>query len=138
MRAACADPPHPKFLEDVLISVLLSSSVRDFVSRQKDRLLDCDAALLVELMRLTRLACTKPSGGQNMHQSILPEPEGEAWPVLLESVSDNLDGLLPGHFDGILGLLEDWVRGVRSSAVPDGAVHAVDVALSAVSRVEVR
>ena len=128
VRDAFRDPQHPEFLKDVLISALLSSSVRDLVSRQKDDLLDDGSRLLVELMRLTRLACTKPSGSQNMHQYILLEPEGEAWPVLLELVSDNLDSLLPRYFYDVLGLLEDWVRGVNGSTMPDGAARAVDVA----------
>ncbi len=119
------------FREDMLISVLLSDSVRDFVSRQKDRLLEDDAQLLVRMVHLMRVACTKTpdaSGDQPAHQSVLSEPEGEAWPVLLHAVDENHDRLLPRHFHLLLGLLEDWARGTKSSAIPDGAAPAVCIA----------
>ena len=119
------------FREDVLISILLSVSVGDFVSRQKDRLLEDDAQLLVKMVHLMRVACTKTpdvSGDQPTLQYMLPEPEGKAWPALLRMVNENLDRLLPRHFNQLLGLLEDWARGTKSSAMPDGAVPAVRVA----------
>lgn len=130
--AAYGDDSLPRcFREDMLISVLLSGSVGDFVLRQKDRLLEDDAQLLVKMVHLTRVACTKnpdASADQPAHQSVLSEPEGEAWPALLHVVDENHDRLLPRHFYSLLGLLEDWARGTKSSAMPDGAVPAVRIA----------
>lgn len=130
--AAYDDGSLPRsFREDVLISVLLSGSVGDFVSRQKDRLLEDDAQLLVKMVHLTRVACTKTSDAPSdrpAYQSVLSEPEGGAWPALLHAVDKNLDRLLPQHFYRLLGLLEDWARGTKYSAMPDGAVPAVRVA----------
>ena len=130
--AAYGDGSLPRiFREDVLISVLLSGSVGDFVSRQKDRLLEDDARLLARMVHLTRVACTKTpdtSGDRPAYQSVLSEPEGEAWPALLHAVDENLDRLLPRHFYRLLGFLEDWARGAKHSATPAGAVPAVGVA----------
>ena len=81
MLAVHDDDSLPRsFLDDVLISVLLSDSVRGFVLRQKDRILADDARLLVKMMHLTRVACTKmsdPSDVQPRREPALPEPEGE-------------------------------------------------------------
>ena len=61
--AAYDDGSLPRsFREDVLISVLLSGAVRGFVARQKDRMLADEARLLVKMMHLTRVACTKAPG----------------------------------------------------------------------------
>ena len=119
------------FRDDVLISVLLSGSVGNFVSRQKDRLLEDDARLFVKMLHLMRVACTKTpdvSGDQPACQSMLSEPEGEAWQVLLHAVDENHDRLLPRYSHHLLGLLEDWVRGTKSSAIPDGAAPAIRIA----------
>lgn len=120
-----------RFRDDVLISVLLSGSVRDFVSRQKDRILADDARLLVRMMRLTRVACTRapgPPDGQPRHEPMLLEPAGEAWPVLLEVIDGSLGCLLSGHYQHILDLLKCWARRHQSPTMPEGAVPAVRVA----------
>ena len=122
-------PRH--FLDDVLISVLLSGSIRDFVSRQKDRMLADDARLLVKMIHLTRVACTKApdsSDGQPRREPALPEPEGEAWPVLLEVIDGSLERLLPGHYRQILDLLERWASRAQSPTMPEGAASAIRVA----------
>ena len=110
VRAACADPPHPRFLEDVLISVLLSSSVRDFVSRQKDRLLDCDAALLVELIRLTRLLLRVLRYDENDDTwgrvfniiASVPSADGDSFQNLVEAAASDWYNLVFDKFRQIL------------------------------------
>lgn len=122
-------PGH--FLDDVLVSVLLSGSVGDFVSRQKDRMLADDARLLVRMMHLTRVACTKapgPPDGRLGREPAPPEPEGEAWPVLLEMIDGSIERLLPGHYGQILKLLKRWATRAQSPTMPEGAVPAVRVA----------
>ena len=118
--------PH-SFSEDVLISLLRSDSVEDFVSRQKDHLLEDDAQLLVKMVRLTRVACTKTpdaSSDRPARQSMLMEPDGKAWPTLLKVITDNLESLLPAHTAPILDLLEGWSRGVVSSPALAGINQA--------------
>ena len=123
-------PTH--FRNDVLVSVLLSHSARDFILRQKNQLLADDARLLIRLIHLARVACRKAPkrvDGQIMPLSVLLEPEGEAWPTLLETVADEFDRLLPTHTEPILGLLEDWSHGaVMNSQMPDGAIPVGQIA----------
>ena len=120
------------FRDDVLVSTLLSLSAADFISRQKAQLLANDANLLVRLIHLARVACKKTP--KWLHDlvtppSVLLEPEGEAWPILLDTVADELDHLLPTHTAPILGLLEDWVQGASTeSPTPNGTIPAGKVA----------
>ncbi len=124
----------PHFRDDVITSVLLSRSARDFVSRQRDKLLADEAALLVRLIHLTRVACmTVPQWrvSQDTPPSVLLEPEGEAWPVVLQEVADGLDQLSPAHTGAVVGLLEDWARGANlCSPLPDGAAAAGKIAFT--------
>ena len=120
------------FRDDVLVPILLSHSAGDFVSRQKGQLLANDAELLVRLIHLARVACKKtPKWLHNLitPPSMLLEPDGEAWPVLLETVADELDYLLPRYTGPILGLLEDWSQGASTdSPTPNGTIPAGSVA----------
>ena len=120
------------FRDDILTSVLLSSSARDFVSRQRDQLLADGSILLVRLIHLTRVACkTVPRwlNDQNTLPSALLEPVGEAWPAVLQAVANGVDGLLPSHTGAVVGLLEDWSRGASwLSPLPEGAMPAGRIA----------
>ena len=123
-------PQH--FRDDVLVSMLHSDSAGDFILRQKGQLLANDAELLVRLIHLTRVACKKTP--KWLHDLIAPpsvllEPEGEAWPFLLETVAGELDHLLPEYLGPILGLLEDWSQGASTECpTPDGTIPAGRVA----------
>ena len=131
----CNDASLPQhFRDDVLTSILLSPSARSFVERQRGQLLANNASLLVRLIHLTRVACKGVPRWLNdpgTPPSILLEPEGEAWPAVLETVADNVDSLLPEHTGAIVGLLEDWSLGANwRSPLPDGAVAAGKIAFS--------
>lgn len=120
-----------RFRDDVLIPVLLSDSVKDFVSRHKDRMLADDAHLLVRMMHLTQVVRTKAPGLSDespRHKSMLLEPEGEAWPVLLEVIDGSLERLLPRHYGQILEMLTCWARRYQSPTIPDGSIPAISVA----------
>ena len=125
-------PQH--FCDDVLVSVLLSHSARDFILRQKDQLLTDDARLLIRLIHLARVACKKAPkrlGVPIMPLSVSLEPEGEAWTALLETVADERDRLMPTHIEPILELLEDWSHGVSmNSSMPDKAIQIGQIACS--------
>ena len=119
------------FIDDVLVSLLLSDSASKFISDKKDIILKDDASLLIQLVRLACVACTKfdkPSSDHTTDTSRLFVPDGEVWPILLQTVYDNLDCLLPKYYYEILELLEVWVQGTRILAVPDGATPAISVA----------
>ena len=121
-----------RFCDDVLVSVLLSRFARDFILHQKDRLLSDGARLLIRLIHLARVACKKAPqrlDAPTMPLSVLLEPEGEAWLALLETVADELDRLLPTHIGSILGLLEDWSRGMNmNTPAPDEIVSIGKIA----------
>ena len=133
--AVCNDSSLPQhFRDDALTSMLLSPSARSFLQRQGEQLLADDASLLVRLIHLTRVACKgipRWLNDPSTPPSILLEPEGEAWPAVLEAVADNVDSLLPVHIGAIVGLLEDWSLGANwKSSLPDGAVAAGKIAFS--------
>ena len=120
------------FRDDLLVSMLRSHSVRSFISRQKDLLLANEGRLLVRLIHLLRTACKKnPSwlGGRQVLPSVLLEPDGDAWPAVLEAAVDGFDSLTPANSDLLVGLLEDWARGVSVwTPLPDGAVPVGKIA----------
>ncbi len=131
----CNDSSLPQhFRDDTLTSLLLSPSARSFVKRQGEQLLADDASLLVKLIHLTRVACKgvpRWLSDSNTPPSVLLQPEGEAWPAVLEAVADRVDSLLPLHIGAIVGLLEDWSLGANwKSSLPDGAVTAGKIAFS--------
>ena len=122
----------PTFRDDVLISVLLSYSVSDFVRSNQSILLANNGRLLLRLIHLVRIACTKSPGWLESVPglpSALLEPDGEAWPAVLEAIADNLAALLPDHIEPIIDLLDQWSRGVGiASQFPDGAASAAKIA----------
>ena len=122
----------PTFRDDVLISVLLSPSVSDFVHSNRSILLTNDGQLLLRLIHLVRIACTRTPGWLEDVPglpSALLEPAGEAWPAVLEAIADNLDALLPDHIEPIIDLLEQWSHGAgMRSRLPDGAVATGTIA----------
>ena len=120
------------FRDDLLVSMLRSHSVRSFISRQKGQLLANEGRLLVRLIHLLRTACKKnPSwlGGRQVLPSVLLEPDGDAWPAVLEAAADGFDSLTPANSDLLVGLLEDWSRGVSVwTPLPGGAVPVGKIA----------
>ena len=120
------------FRDDLLVSMLRSHSVSSFISRQKGQLLANEGRLLVRLIHLLRTACKKnPSwlGGRQVLPSVLLEPDGDAWPAVLEAAADGFDSLTPANCDLLVGLLEDWARGVSVwTPLPDGAVPVGKIA----------
>ena len=120
------------FRDDLLVSMLRSHSVRSFISRQKGQLLANEGRLLVRVIHLLRTACKKnPSwlGGRQVLPSVLLEPDGDAWPAVLEAAAGGFDSLTPANSDLLVGLLEDWARGVSLwTPLPDGAVPVGKIA----------
>lgn len=113
--------------DDTLVSLLLSSSARAFVSRQSEALLADDGQLLVRLIHLLRVSCKAlpqwlREGGMVPSQLLLPH--GEAWQATLEVVSAGVDRLLPKNLGLLLGLLEDWVRTVEWARPEPPGFHA--------------
>ena len=121
-----------RFRDDLLVSMLRSHSVRSFISRQKGQLLANEGRLLVRLIHLLRTACKKNPrwlGGRQVLPSVLLEPDGDAWPAVLEAAADGFDSLASANCDLLVGLLEDWARGVSVlTPLPDGAIPVGKIA----------
>lgn len=119
------------FRDDVLISMLLSKSSRDFVFREKGHLLANRGQLLIRLIHLMRVACKSlPSWPDEEDQiySFHLRPEGEAWAAVLEFVAENIDRLLPDQIGVLVGLLEDWVQGSQDPVQQEGSGAVGEIA----------
>ena len=136
--ADSAVPRH--FRDDVIVSMLCSGSVRSFVSRQQAKLLERDGELLAQVVHLLRVACKKAPdwlGGRYAPPSVWLEPDGEAWPAIMELAAEEFDALLPTHSGLLLGLLEDWSQGASQLVpTPDGAESAGHIAFGLLERAE--
>ena len=136
--ADSAVPRH--FRDDVIVSMLRSTSVRSFVSRQQVKLLERDGELLAQVVHLLRVACKKAPdwlGGRYAPPSVWLEPDGDAWPVIMELAAEEFDTLLPTHSGLLLGLLEDWSQGASQLVpTPDGAESAGHIAFGLLERAE--
>ncbi|WP_434047590.1 MULTISPECIES: nSTAND1 domain-containing NTPase [Sorangium] len=132
-RAVIQDADLPaQFRDDTIISVLRSSSAPAFLERHAGDLLADDKRLLRLMIRLLRVGCVvSPSWleGVGAAPSVLSVSEGPAWACVLRLVAKELASFKPAERGLLLGLVEDWVRGVsRETPYPDGADAAVAIA----------
>ena len=94
--------------------MLLSHSVEEFVSRQRNLLWENNAELLIRLIHLTRIACRKAPvwvEGPDDYPLMVLGPVGEAWRVMLDLAADDIDSLLQTHSGTVIALLEHWATG---------------------------
>jgi hypothetical protein len=138
-EAAAADEGVPaQFRDDTLVSLLRAPSSPPFLERHSARLLGNKQYLLKRVIHLLRVACVAtPSWVPSMTGvgSLLNTPDGPAWAAVLQLVQMHIgeftaeDGLL------LLGLIEDWSRGVNwGTPYPDGAESVAAVAYSLLTR----
>jgi hypothetical protein len=132
-EAAAANEGVPvQFRDDTLVSLLRAPSSAAFLERHSAPLLGNKQYLLKRVIHLLRVACVAtPSWVPSMTGvgSLLNTPDGPAWAALLRLVQLHIgeftaeDGLL------LLGLVEDWSRGVAWWApYPDGAESVAAIA----------
>jgi energy-coupling factor transporter ATP-binding protein EcfA2 len=121
-----------QFRDDTLISLLRAPSSDAFLERHEAELFAGNKDLLRRVIHLLRVACvTMPewltkSAGQG---SALNIPDGPAWGCVLRLVAGHLTEFLPQDCLLLLGLIEDWSRGISwRTAYPDGAVAATAIA----------
>ena len=120
-----ADPAlNQVFRDDVLVAVMQAPDAPEFFARQRRHLMSDDGALLLRLIHLVRVACTKPAPkfpDMPGLPSVLLVPNGSAWHAILQVVAEGLDHLLPGHLEPVVGLIEDWARGLtEDDRLPNG------------------
>jgi hypothetical protein len=131
-RGVVADgglPAH--FRDDTIVSLLRSRAAGALLQRHRAFLLANDNQLLRLVIRLLRVGCVASppwfTGGAG-HPSVLAVPEGPAWVAVLRLVASAL-GSLSADQGLVLGLIEDWAKGVApSTPYPDGAEDAAAIA----------
>jgi len=114
-----------QFRDDTLVSLLRSPSSAAFLERHTAELFANDKHVLRRVIHLLRVACvTTPAWMKALaiHPSFLVVPEGSAWACVLQLVQTRLSLFSPEDVPLLLGLIEDWARGVTwQMPYPDAA-----------------
>ncbi|MDI6872291.1 MAG: ATP-binding protein [Bacillota bacterium] len=123
-------PDH--FRDDTLASLLRSSASAAFLDRHRAELFANDKQLLRRVIHLLRVACvTTPNwlGTTVPHASLFNVPDGPAWACTMRLVQGNLELFTTSERALLLGLIEDWSRGVSSQdPYPEGAESVAAIA----------
>jgi len=115
------------FNDDTIVSILRSDCSTDFLNSQAELLFADDKKLLKKVIHLLRTACVTTSwmwylqiGGSSS-----TIPNGRAWACVLDIVQSHLDTFTRDDRLLLLGLIEDWAKGITiTEPYPDGAKAA--------------
>jgi hypothetical protein len=132
-QAVMHEPGLPaQFRDDTLVSLLRSAASTAFLERHSAELFANDKQLLRRVIHLLRVACvTTPAWRETTaaHASLFHVPEGLAWACVLRLVQGKLSSFTAGDCALLLGLIEDWSRGVSSHCpYPEGAKSVAAIA----------
>lgn len=124
-------PNH--FRDDTLVSLLRSPYAPDFLESHSEELLANNKQLLRRVIHLLRVACvTAPDwlgGTQVPSPSLFNIPDGPAWACVLRLIQKHLDSFGSEDRLLLLGLIEDWARGITwKNPYPDGAESVAAIA----------
>lgn len=126
-----ADLPA-QFRDDTLVSMLRSSASAAFLERHRIELFANDKKLLRCMIHLLRVACVAtPSWLETTvaRASLFHVPEGIAWACILGLVQGNLVSFAGDDRTLLLGLIEDWAKGVSwQNPYPEGAQAVAAIA----------
>ena len=121
-----------QFRDDTLVSLLHSSSSAAFLERHREELLANNNQLFRQVIHILRVACvTTPEWLETSvaGPSLLNVPNGIAWASVLRLVQGSLTSFTREDRPLLLGLIEDWARGVSlQNPYPDGAEAVAAVA----------
>jgi hypothetical protein len=121
-----------QFRDDTLVSLLRSPSAAAFLERHSVELLANDKQLLRRVIHLLRVACvTTPAWlpTSATHLTLFNVPDGPAWACVLRLVQTHLHSFAEGDRSLLLGLIEDWARGVTwQTPYPEGAESVATIA----------
>lgn len=121
-----------QFRDDTFVSLLRSPASPTFLERHTPELFANGKQLLRRATHLLRVACvTTPTWLETTtaRPSLFNVPEGPAWACLLRLVQNNLASFDDGDRALLLGLIEDWARGVSwQCPYPAGAGSAAAIA----------
>jgi energy-coupling factor transporter ATP-binding protein EcfA2 len=106
------------FRDDTIVVFLRSDKATEVLQRHSAKLLANDKELLRRVIHLLRVGCVVLPGWlpPQMSASMLLQPEGNAWPATLELVRKHLDGFSGKDCALLLGLIEDWAKGISWAA----------------------
>jgi hypothetical protein len=118
--------------DDTLVAILRSPAAPSFLTRHSKDLFRNEKAVLRRIIHLLRVGCVKTPewlGTTSAVASAVAIPDGPSWACVLELVHDNLGVFGDSDRLLLLGLIEDWARGVSwQTPYPEGAKSAVAVA----------
>ena len=121
-----------QFRDDTLVSLLRSPASAAFLERHSAELFANDKQLLRRVIHLLRVACvTTPAWLETTaaRASLFHVPDGLAWACVLRLVQGNLGSFTGGDRALLLGLIEDWARGVSwQCPYPEGAESVAAIA----------
>lgn len=102
------------FRDDTTVAFLRSESAAAVLRRHSIRLFEGDKQLLRRVIHLLRVGCVALPVWlpPQMSASMLLEPEGAAWPATLALVQEHLDDFSGKDCALLLGLVEDWTKGI--------------------------
>lgn len=132
-RVAVSNSDLPNhFRDDTLVSLLRSPYATDFLESHSEELLADNKQLLRRVIHLLRVACvTAPDWlGTLVPPALLFNiPDGQAWACVLRLIQKHLDSFGSEDRLLLLGLIEDWARGVTwKNPYPDGAESVAAIA----------
>jgi hypothetical protein len=117
------------FADDTLVALLQSAAAGSLANSHESELLSNDRQKLKRVIHLVRLACVTTPAWARGNVGAFSVPKGAVWPALLGVVRrgwsdfDSESSLL------VLGLVEDWARGVSlDEPYPPGADDAAVIA----------
>jgi hypothetical protein len=117
------------FVDDTLVALLQSAAAGLLVSSHEAGLLSSERQNLKRVIHLVRLACVKTPAWAQGSVGALSLPRGTVWPALLGIVRRGWSHLDSESSLLVLGLVEDWARGVsRDDPYPPGADDAAAIA----------
>ncbi len=105
--------------DGIIIAVLSTDKAENYISQQKDNLLENDAALLMRMIHLLRVGCKFPDEklletlglteyGKKFMSLMFLKPKGSGWASIIKFVYANIDKIDFKHSKLILGMLKDW------------------------------
>ena len=117
------------FIDDTLVALLQSAAAGSLVSSHESELLSNERQNLKRVIHLVRLACVTTPAWARGNVGAFSVPKGTVWPALLGVVRRGWSDFNSESSLLVLGLVEDWARGVSpDEPYPPGADDAAMIA----------
>lgn len=94
------------WMDEIIISIMLSSSAEKFFSKFEDLIISDDFSLLVRILFLLRIACVKSE--QIVYSK--DTPIGTGWASIISFISKYKNNFLIEHLEQVLPIMKIWCR----------------------------